>query len=446
MAKVQLPPGPRGTLFGGNLRAFRRNRLDFFTCCAREHGDLVSVRLGPIRAVVLSHPDAIEYVLVAHARNFIKHFALRMNRLLLGNGLLTSEGDFWLRQRRLIQPAFQRQRVLGYADVMVSSTERLLSEWHDGETRDLHTEMTRLTLAIAAKTLFGADVAHEATGVGEALTASFASFEARVSSWLPLPHWVPVPRNLRLRRAVRRLDSIIYGFIDQRRRSGEERADLLSLLLRARDENDGGRMTDRQLRDEAMTLFLAGHETTALALTWTGYLLAQHPAVAARLREELTMVLGDRPASATGLPRLVYTERVVQEAMRLYPPVYAFGREALADCEILGYPIPKGTTLFMSQWAMHRDPRWFPEPEKFDPERWADGLAQRLPKFAYFPFGGGPRSCIGNTFAMMEAVLALATITRKYRFALIPGHPVVPWASFTLRPKYGIPVVLHRLS
>jgi cytochrome P450 len=446
MLAAPLPSGPKGSFLGGNLAEFRRDRLGLFLRCARDFGEVVPVRLGYIRGVVLSHPDAIEVVLVSHSKNFIKHFALRMNRLLLGNGLLTSEGNLWLRQRRLAQPAFNRTQVARYGTVMVSYAERLVAGWRDGETRDLLPDMTRLTLEIAAATLFGADVAGQAADVRQALAAAFVAFDRRLSTWYLVPYWVPTPGNRRLRRAVRRLDEIIYGFIDRRRKSSAEHADLLSMLLQARDEDDGSHMSDQQLRDEAMTLFLAGHETTALVLTWTGYLLAQHPGVAERLRAELHAVLGGRSPAAADVPRLAYTEHVVLESMRLYPPVYAFGREALSDCVVHGYRIPARTTLFMSQWVMHRDPRWFDEPEKFLPDRWADGLAQRLPRFAYFPFGGGPRVCIGNTFAMLEAVLVLATLAQKFRFTIVPEHPVVPWPSMTLRPKHGIQVVVHRVG
>jgi cytochrome P450 len=439
-----VPPRLPGHWLLGNLRDFRRDRLDLFTRCARDHGPVVAVRLGVVPGIVLSHPDAIEQVLVTQSRNFIKHFLLRQNRLLLGYGLLTSEGDFWLRQRRLIQPAFVRQRVLGYADVMVAYTERLLAEWHDGDTRDLHADLTRLTLEIAARTLFGADVAGDAPEVGAALAVALNRYERRIGGIYPVPLWLPTRGNRRLLAAARRLDDVLYRFIRERRDSRAERSDLLSILLHARDEDDGSRMTDRQLRDEAMTLFLAGHETTALALTWTCYLLARHPEVHDRLLAELTAVLGGRAPTAADLPRLSFTERVVLEAMRLYPPVYAFGREALHDCEVLGYRIPARTTVFMSQWAMHRDPRWFAAPEKFDPDRWADGLAGRLPKFAYFPFGGGPRLCIGNTFALTEAVLVLAALARRFRFTLLPDQKVVPWPSMTLRPRYGVRVVLRR--
>ncbi len=443
MSAILRAPGPRGHLLTGNLPEFRHDLLGFLTRCAREYGDFVAFRLGPRRLILLSDPDSIDYVLVTAARNFTKHFALRMNSLLLANGLLTSEGDFWLRQRRLIQPAFQRDRVSAYGGVMVAYTERLLAGWRDGETRDLHAEMMRLTLEIVAKTLFDADVGDHTSNVGAALEVAMASFVSRLFKMFPLPRWLPTPGNLRLKRAVRRLDAIIYGLIEQRRRDATPRSDLLSMLVQAQDE-DGTRMTSRQVRDEAMTLFLAGHETTAIALSWLWYLLAQHPEVEARLLDELRSVLGGRAPTVADLPRLRYTDMVVTESMRLYPPVYTIGREPIADCEIAGYPVTAGTTLLMSQWVMHRDPRFYEDPLEFRPERWADGLARRLPKYAYFPFGGGPRTCIGNTFAQMEAVLILATMAPRFHFDLVPGHPVEPGPSITLRPRSGIRAVLRR--
>jgi cytochrome P450 len=410
--------------------------------CTRDYGDVVALRFGPRRVFLVNHPDLIEEVLVTQSRHFIKHFALRLNPLVLGKGLLTSEGAFWLRQRRLIQPAFNRGRLAGYAPTMVAAAERLLASWKAGETRDISKEMMRLTLDIAARTLFGADAGAAAGNVAGALQFLQEAFLVRFARMVPIPVWLPTPRNLRLRRAVRQLDDIIYGFIRQRRQSGEDKGDLLSILLHARDEDDGSRMTDKQVRDEAMTLFLAGHETTALALSWTWYLLARHPEAEARLADEVRAVLGACLPTMEDVPRLRYAEAVVQESMRILPPVYAIGREAINDCEIGGFRVPKGTTILMSQWAVQRDPRFFDEPEKFYPERWLGGLAQRLHKYAYFPFGGGPRLCVGNTFAMLEAVLVLAVITQRYRFTVVPNHPVEPWATFTLRPKNGILAVL----
>jgi cytochrome P450 len=442
MVAVLSPPGPRGKLLSGNLPEFRRDRLNFLMNCARNYGDFVSIRFGPRRVLLVFDPAAIEYVLVTGSRHFIKHFALRLNPLVLGNGLLTSEGDFWLRQRRLAQPAFQRQRILAYADTMVAHTQRMLAAWRPGETRDIMPEMSKLTLAIAAKTLFGADVTDEGSAVGNALAVTQRNFIARFNSLLPLPMYIPTPRNIRTRRAVRRLDEIIYRFIKQGRNSDGEQQNLLSLLLHARDEDDGTGMTDKQLRDEAMTLFLAGHETTALTLTWTWYLLAEHPAVQDKLAAEVDRVLDSRPATANDLPQLLYTEHIIMESLRLYPPAYTIGREAIEDCEVGGYRVPAGRTVLLPQWVVHRDPRYYDDPERFEPDRWDTERVRQMPKYAYFPFGGGPRICIGNTFAMMESVLILATVAQQYRFTVAPGHPVVPWPSFTLRPQYGIKSVL----
>jgi cytochrome P450 len=441
MTVATRPPGPKGSWLGGNLGQFRRGRLEFYTSCVRTYGDFVSLRFGPYRIILVSDPDAIEQVLVTNARNFSKHFALRINPLILGNGLLTSEGDFWLRQRRLIQPAFQRSRLVSYCPAFVNLTRRMLERWQPGREVDILTEMERLTLDIAGQTLFGADVEDDARAVGAALRVAQDCFIARFGSLIRLPVGWPTPNNIRFRRAVRQLDTILYRIIDERRRSTTDRDDVLSLLLTAQEE-DGSRMTPQQLRDEAMTLFLAGHETTALTLSWAWACLGQNPEAEARLAAEVHEVLGDRLPTADDLPRLRYTEWAVMETLRLYPPAYIVGREALGDCQVGGYPVPKGMTLLMCQWVMHRDPRFFDRPDEFRPERWAEGLTQRIPKYAYFPFGGGPRLCIGNTFATMEAVLVLATIAQKYRFTVVPGHPIVPAATFTLRPMHGVKALL----
>jgi cytochrome P450 len=444
MTTAMLAPGPRSTFLLGHLHHFRRDRLSFYTRCAREYGDFVALRLGPRQLLLVSKPEAIEYVLVSGSQNFTKHFAMRINPIVLGNGLLSSEGSFWLRQRRLMQPAFQRQRIQAYGAVMVEHTERLLAGWAEGQERDIHAEMSRLTLGIAAKTLFNADALDKAGEVGAALEVAQVNFIQRFSSLLPIPMFIPTPANLRMRRAVQKLDAIIYGFIKQRRVSGEDKGDLLSMLLHARDEGDRTGMTDKQVRDEAMTLFLAGHETTALTLSWAWYLLSQHPQAAEKLAAEVSSVVGNRRPTVEDLPRLRYTEWVVNETMRLYPPAYVLGREAVRNCEVCGYRIPAGMTVLMSQWILHRDARYFERPEAFEPERWADGLLQRLPKYVYFPFGAGPRVCIGNTFAMMETVLVLATLAQQYRFTLRPGHQVEPWPTFTLRPRGGVPAILAR--
>jgi cytochrome P450 len=301
--------------------------------------------------------------------------------------------------------------------------------------------MMAITLEIAAQTLFGAEAATDAEEVRHALDHLQQNFVIRFNSLVPWPLWLPTPSNLNMRRAVRRLDAVLYRFIAERRRSGQHKNDLLSLLLHAQDE-DGSRMTDRQVRDEAMTLFLAGHETTALALSWTWFLLAQHADAEERLAEEVRRVLGDRLPTLDDVPCLTWTEAVALEGMRLYPPAYVIGREALEDTAIRGFQVRRRTTVLMSQWVVQRDPRFFAHPLEFRPQRWRDEAIKQLPKFAYFPFGGGPRLCVGNTFAMMELVLVLATIAQRFRFTLAPGHDVTPTATFTLRPANGIPAII----
>jgi cytochrome P450 len=399
---------------------------------------VVYVRFGPRRIFLLNHPDLIEQVLVGHGRDFIKHFALRLNPLVFGKGLLTSEGDVWLRQRRLIQPAFTRQRIAAYAPTMLAATGRMMDAWQPGETRDIFADMMRLTLGIAARTLFGADVEDDTTQVGQALEMLQRDFDARTNRLFSPPVWVPTPYNLRHRRVMRRLDELIYRFIRERRAEAGEKGDLLSLLLHARDQDDGTRMTDKQVRDEAMTLFLAGHETTALALAWTWYLLARHPEAARQLHAEVDRVIGDRPPGADDVAALGFTEKIVLESMRVLPPVYIMGREVTDDCTLGGYRMPRGVTVLMSQWVVQRDPRFFENPEEFHPERWTADFIRRLPKFAYFPFGGGPRLCIGNSFAMMEMVLILAALGQRYHFTLAADREVAPWPTFTLRPQGGI--------
>jgi cytochrome P450 len=427
----------------------RRDPLAFLTRCAREYGEIVPLRFFVQRAALLSNPAHIEYVLVTHQQMFDKSPGLRRNRRLLGNGLVTSGGEFWRRQRRLMQPAFHRQRLAGYGDVMASCAEEMSDRWHDGEERDVHEDMMRLTLEIVGRTLFGSDMADVAHRVGSALHVALSRFRERLTGIsLLVPEWVPTPGNRRFERAARELDAVIYDIIDRRRRSGEDREDLLGMLFEAQHE-DGSQMTEKQLRDECMTLLLAGHETTAIALSWTWYLLSQHPEVESRLLAELGTVLHGRAPTAADMPRLRYAEQVITEALRLYPPAWIMSRQALVDCELGGYHVPAGTIMLMSQWVTHRDPRYYDAPEQFRPERWAGGpaagsLASQNPRFAYFPFGGGPRLCIGNGFAMMEAVLVLATIAQRYRFELLPGQQIVPWPVVTLRPRDGVRMRLRR--
>jgi cytochrome P450 len=445
VAKLKFPPGPSTGLKRWSLGPLNNgDPLKYFTGLMREYGDLVSLRVLNFRILLLNHPDHIEDVLVNHPRKFIKGRVLQANKRVFGRGLLTSEGDFWLRQRRLAQPAFHRARIAGYALTMVEYTERLLDEWQDGEQHDIHKEMMRLTLQIVGKTLFDADVERDAQEVGKSLEL-LLELGANFRRTIFIPNWLPTPTNLRQERAIRQIEKVLYRIIAEKRASGRDSGDLLSMLLTAQDE-DGSRMTDQQLRDEAITLFLAGHETTANTLSWTWWLLTQNPAVEAKFHAELRTVLAGRAPSLDDLPKLVYTNHIITESMRLYPPAWGTARTAIEEHEIAGYAVPKGSGVSFAQWTVHRDARWYDAPDEFRPERWEGDLLKRNPKFAYFPFGGGPRQCIGNTFALMETALTLATIAQQYRFRLVQGHPVVPLASITLRPRYGIRVVMEARS
>ena len=439
--RKKFPAGPSEGLKRWSLGPLDNNPLEYFSKIAREYGDIAGLRVLNFKTIFVNHPDLIEEVLVTNARKYSKGRVLRANRHVFGEGLLTSEGDFWLRQRRLAQPAFHRARIASYAATMVEYTERMLHGWRGGEERDVHQEMMRLTLQIVGKTLFDADVERDAQEVGKSLEL-LLEIGANFRRTIFVPHWLPTPANLRVKREVTQIDKVLYRIIGERRASGGDAGDLFSMLLSAQDP-DGSRMTDRQLRDEAITLFLAGHETTASALSWTWWLLAQHPAVEAKLHAELDAVLGDRAPSLDDLPKLAYAGHVITESLRLYPAAWGMARLAVEDHEIAGYPVTKGMGVAMAQWVVHRDPRWYDAPQEFRPQRWEDDLLKRLPRFAYFPFGGGPRQCIGNAFALMEAALILATIARRFRLLLVANHPVVPLASITPRPRYGVRVTLE---
>ena len=439
-----VPPGPTGHPILGVMPEFNRDLLAFIEHC-KDYGDVVRARFFYVTAYFLYDPKDIEYLLVTNAKNFIKTMSLRSNffNRLLGNGLLTSEGDFWRRQRRLAQPAFHRQRISGYGDVMVDYTQRLVAKWNVGEVRDIHRDMMRLTLEIVARTLFNTDVSGDADHVGTVLSDIVKPFASQATVKWIVDNRFPTPAHFRFHRLAKQIDEIVFRIITERRASGRDEGDLLSMLLQAQDE-DGSQMTDKQLRDEVMTLFLAGHETTALTLSWSFYLLGLNPDCEQMFHGELDEVLGNRPPSFSDLPQLQYTEKIAKEAMRLYPPAFGVGRQAIEDCEIGGYRIPRNAQVFAFQWVTQRDARYFDEPAKFKPERWNEEAANCLPKYAYFPFGGGPRACIGNTFAMMEIVLVLAAIGQKFRLPLAKDHDVELWPAMSLRPKNGIKVVVER--
>lgn len=438
-------PRARGLPVLGLLPRFRRDPLGTLADVFHRYGPLVQTRLGRREFLLVHEPEYIEQILVVQHPRFVKGPGVEALRAALGDGLLTSEGELWRRQRRLAQPAFHRPRVAAYGDTMVAYARRHIEGWRDGDVRDLAAEMMRLTLAIAAKTLFGVDIEAEAGRIAQALDVAMQAFVARTRSFLPLPeHW-PTPTYLRFRRALADLDQVVYSIIEQHRAAGEDKGDLLSLLMLAVDEEGQG-MTARQLRDETLTLLLAGHETTANALSWTWYLLAKHPQVAAALRQELWDVLGDRDPTPADVPQLVYTQAVVRESMRLYPPAWILSRRAVEPFALGPYRFPAGTVALMSQWVVHRDPRWYEDPEAFRPERWLGDLARRLPTYAYFPFGGGPRRCIGEPFALLEAVLVLAVMARRFDVELLPTARVEPEPVVTLRLKHGLPVRLRRVE
>ncbi len=448
------PPALKGLPLIGVLPEFRRNAPEFLLS-ARSHGDLVYLRLGPQHIYFVNHPDWIRDILVTHQAGFTKSRMLERARVLLGDGLLTSEGEFHTRQRRLVQPAFHRDRLAGYAATMVDCAAACgtysRDRWESGAKVDVAREMMRLTLAIVARTLFSADVTSEADDIGTALTEVLGLFETVL---LPFSEWLeklPLPSVRRFERARDRLDRTIYRIIEERRASKRDQGDLLSMLLLAQDDerddnqDEAGRtgMTDKQVRDEALTLFLAGHETTANALTWTWYLLSQNPEAEAKFHGEIDHVLGERAPTFDDLPRLRYTEMVFAESMRLYPPAWGIGRRTIHEYPIGEYRIPARSILLMSPYVMHRDPRWFAQPDRFDPERWLPDAVAARPKFSYFPFGGGARVCIGERFAWMEGVLLLATIGRKWRLRLADGHRVETRALITLRPKYGMEMIVE---
>lgn len=411
---------------------------------AAKLGDYVRIRL-PMRTVYfINHPDGIKHVLVDNNRNYHKGRGLRMAQEIIGQGLLTSEDDLHKRQRRMIQPAFHRRRIASYADVMTTYTQEHLDTWWEGQQCDLHEEMMSLTMAIVAKCLFDVDVRYEAAEIGAALEGVFDNITLMDSSPIGVAlNKLPLPRKRRRGAHRQVLDRAIQGFIEQRRHDHAERDDLLSMLLGATDdEGDQSGMSDQQIRDEVMTLFLAGHETTANALSWALYLLMQHPAIEEKLVDEVKAVLGSRPPTMADLPALKYNKMVFSEAMRLYPPAYVVGRQALADDEVDGFRIPAGAMVVMSQYVMHRHPRYWDDPQQFKPERFAEDAPQP-PRYAYFPFGGGPRLCIGEPFAWMEGELLLAAIIQQYHFTLQPGAVIQPMPLITLRLRHGLPVTIR---
>jgi cytochrome P450 len=434
-------PGPRGHPLLGSLPRVRRDPLRLFLEAYREFGEVVRFHFGPRVAHLVSSPAGANHVLAENNRNYGKQTpGYRNLRHVLGNGLLTAEGDFWKRQRRIAQPAFHRQRIAGFGRTMVKAAEDAAAsfERRRGQIVDMHQEMMRLTLRIVGETLLGHDPTEAADEVGGALAFLLAIANKRIARVIDVSPKLPTPENLRFRRALAKLNAVVLRMITERRNNPGDRCDLLSMLIEARDEETGEGMDDRQLRDEAMTIFLAGHETTANALTFSWLLLSRFPAALRDLRAELAQVLGGRSPGAEDLQRLSLPRRIVLESMRLYPPAWIISRSAMEADEIGGYEIPAGSIVFVSPYVLHRHPGAWENPEGFDPSR----FARDPPKGAYLPFGAGPRMCIGTGFAMMEAELVLATLAQRLRFDLVPGPLLELEPSITLRPRHGLPMMV----
>jgi cytochrome P450 len=434
-------PGPKGLPITGNLLAFRKDPLHFLLQAQRDYGDVVHIRFGPKRHVYLiSDPEQIKEILMTKQKSFHKARGLQTAKAVVGEGVLTSEGDTHLRQRRLMQPSFRKDRVNRYGEPMVELTEEMLAAWQDGQERSITDDMMELTLNIITRTMFGTSLKEGLDGIGHAVEVGMKYVSNKATSIIDFPDSIPTKSSLEFKQSAKVLNDVIYGMIEQRRKSQDEsREDLLSTLLAARDEENGKGMTDEQVRDEVMTIFLAGHETTANTLSWTWYLLSNHPEVERKMWMELDEVLQGRKVKSADIEQLPYLQQIIWESMRLYPAVWAINREVVEEVEIGGQLYKPGDTLMMSQYVMHRKPKYYEQPEQFKPERFAGDLLKSIPSFAYFPFGGGPRVCIGNQFALMEAALIIATIARRYKLRMAPDHPEVTLEPLvTLRPKQGL--------
>jgi cytochrome P450 len=445
----RLATGPRGHLLSGVLPEVRRDPLGFLMETVRRHGDVARYRLGTLTSFLVTHPDGVRHVLQDNVSNYTKdHLSYMTARWVLGNGLLTSQGTFWLRQRRLAQPAFHRQRIAAMAGQMVRAASRMLEGWEPraarGEPVGMMSEMMQLTFRIVGEALFGTELGPQSARVSQAFTELSEQISTRFRTFRLLPPVLPFGEDRVFRAARRALDETVLHIISERRRKNEDTGDLLSMFMLARDEETGEQMDDRQLRDEILTMLLAGHETTATTLGWIWALLEKHPRAEARLHEELNAVLGGRLPTVEDVPRLTYTRMVVEEAMRLYPPGFIFSRKVVEDDVICGFRIPGGTCVDISPYVTHRHPSAWEQPEEFLPERFAPEQAAQRPRYAYFPFSGGPRQCIGNSFALMEAQLIVATVAQSFRPRAAPGYKLTPEALITLRPGGGLPMHLER--
>ena len=443
MTAPVIPPTLPGRFLVGSAPEFQRDTLNLLLE-SRKLGEFVRMYYGPFRLYIVNTPDLAHEVLVEKASSFYKSSVMKaVLEPAVGSGLFTNDGESWRQQRRLAQPAFHSKRIAAYADVMVQFAQELAERWQDEQLLDVEHEMAGVTMQIVSKTLFDAHVTQEDT-TGQAVATVLRLADQRFNRIVQLPEWLPTPDNRRMREAIQHLDELIQGFIDERRATGEDKGDLLSMMIAATDDENGARMSDKQLRDEVMTVFGAGHETTAVTLTWAFYVLSQHPDVEARLHAELDSVLGGRPPKFEDLPKLTYTEKVIKETMRLYPPAWSVTREPLTSVRLGGkYEVRKRETVMVNIYGIHRDERYYPDPLRFDPERWTPENEKRMHRYQYLPFGAGPRICIGNAFAMMEARLVLATLAQRFRLTLVPNQVVVPERVFTLRPRFGMKMIAY---
>jgi cytochrome P450 len=440
-------PGPQGYPIVGALPKVLKDPLPFLSQAVRDYGDVVCLGgVGAQKFYLVTHPRDVERVWKTHHRNYVRGSNFQLLKPLGGNGLFLNEGDSWRTQRKLLQPSFHVTRLMGMVDAINASIAAKLQRWRreitPGEPFDLEHEMMDLLIEISVKTLFGTEVAGDSATVHETITTAFSILHRRVLSAVPLPWWVPFPSHVRFLRAVAGLEEVVYRLIGERRRSGVEGNDVLSTLLSVRDEA-GEPMPDRQIRDEVVTMLVAGHESTGASLSWALYLLSRYPLVAQRVEQELAEVLGGRTPGFQDLPRLPYLAMVLKESLRLYPPFWMLTRTPVVDDVLSGHRIPAGSILMFSAYVTQRRPDFWPNPEAFDPERFTPERSEGRPQFAYFPFGGGPRLCIGGRLAEMQSLLVLATVLQRYDFHAVPGRRVEPAAMLSLRPKGGLWMTMH---
>ncbi|MCA1029680.1 cytochrome P450 [Bacillus timonensis] len=444
-AKTKKVFGPKGKWVSGHLDDFRNDPLGFSMGLMKDYTDIAKIRFGHMPIYVFFHPDLIKEVLVTKQGCFKKSKAFDEMKPFVGEGLLTSEGDFHLRQRRMIQPSFTKQHIRTYGDDMATIANQYVSNWKDGEERKITADMMNVTLAIISKTMFSMDLEETYESIGDKMEFVEQVAVKRMRSLINLPYFIKTKENKEFYEGIEVLDEIVYGFIEQRRKDPEGKSDLLAVLMAARDEEDKTGMTDKQLRDEAMTIFLAGHETTANALSWALYCLATHPEKEAKLLAEIDEVVGKRKVNADDFEKLSYTQNVIWETLRMYPPAWMFGREAKEDVQIGEYVVKKGESVFISPYLMHHSEKYFSKPEEFQPERFENQFVKSLPPYAFFPFGGGPRVCIGNHFAVLEAAMVLVTLYQKFTFRLTENHPPVEGEPLiTLKPRNGLNMVVSK--